>query len=195
MNNIVYILHGLGADSHSNWFAWLKQELKDKGYIVAVPDLPCSANPKLDEWLDALKSTVGQYGEGIIIGHSLGGLLAIQYLLHGGKSPKVILAATPFTKVAVAPELDEFFPNKDKLKDLHNLKFVPSSSADQLIELVTDKSPAKTEFVIIQSDNDPLVYEKDAEKWAKELKGELVILPGLGHFTIPEFPEILPYLN
>jgi len=194
MNNVVYILHGLGADSHSNWFPWLKQELKSKGYTVAAPDFPCSANPKLDEWLDALKSTVGQYGEGILIGHSLGGLLAIQYLLHGGKSPKIILAAAPFTNLAVTPELDGFFPNKDKLKDLRNIKFVPSTPADQIIEIVTDQPPAKTEFIILQSDNDPYLNPDDGAKWSESLGGELIILPNMGHLLIPEFPEILEYL-
>ena len=64
-----------------------------------------------------------------------------------------------------------------------------------MVELVKDDmGPKTTEFVVIQSDNDPLVYEKDAEKWAKELNGELVIVPGLGHLTIPELPEILNYL-
>ena len=194
MNNVVYILHGLGADSHSNWFPWLKQELKNKGYTVAVPDFPCSATPKLDEWLDALKSTVGQYGEGILIGHSLGGLLAIQYLLSGGKSPKVILVAAPFANLAVAPELDEFFPDKDVLKELHNIKFAPSAPADQIIELVTDKKPTKTEFVVIQSDNDPYLNPDDGAKWTRILGGELIILPNMGHLLVSEFPEILGYL-
>lgn len=194
MNNVVYILHGLGADSHANWFPWLKQELKNKGYVVAVPDFPSSATPKLDEWLDTLKSTVGQYGEGTLIGHSLGGLLAIQYLLHGGKSPKVILVAAPFTKIATAPELDGFFPSKDQLEQLRHLEFIPSSPADKVIELIKDKGPRQIEFIIIQSDDDPLVYERDAKKWQRALGGKLVIMPGLGHLTIPDFPEILEHL-
>ena len=191
---MVYILHGLGADSHANWFPWLKQELKSKGYTVAVPDFPSSAVPKLDEWLKVLKSTIGQYGDGVIIGHSLGGLLAIQYLLSGGQSSKMILTATPFTKIATAPELDEFFPEKDQLKELRHIEFIPDSPADKMIELVKDKGCNQTEFVIIQSDNDPLIYGQDAEKWHRVLGGKLVIMPGMGHLTVPDFPEILEYL-
>lgn len=172
MNDVVYILHGLGADSHSNWFPWLKQELKSKGYTVAVPDFPRAAVPKLDEWLAVLHSVIGQYGEGVLIGHSLGGLLAVQYLLDGGKSPKVVLTATPYAKFPLAPNIDEFFPSKQALFEIKNL----------------------TEFFILQSDNDPYLPADDGAKWAKALGGKLIILPGQGHFLTEEFPEIRAYL-
>lgn len=172
MNKVVYILHGLGADSHSNWFPWLKQELKSKGYTVAVPDFPRASVPKLDGWLAVLRSVIGQYGEGILIGHSLGGLLAVQYLLSGGKSPKVVLTATPYGKFPLAPEIDEFFPPKQALFEIKNL----------------------TEFFILQSDNDPYLGSENGAKWAKALGGKLVILPGQGHFLAEEFPEISSYL-
>ena len=169
MKDVVYILHGLGADSHANWFPWLKQELKSKGYTVAVPDFPCASIPKLEEWLDVLKSTIGQYGEGILVGHSLGGLLAIQYLLAGGKSSKVLLVATPFRKMEFAPEIDGFFPDP---KDLPNLK-------------------GQSEFIVLQSKDDSLVYPSEAKKWVQILGGKLVVLSGLGHMDVAELPEIL----
>ncbi|MFA5966995.1 MAG: alpha/beta fold hydrolase [Patescibacteria group bacterium] len=173
MNKVVYILHGLGADSHANWFPWLKQELKNKGYTVAVPDFPCSAMPKLDEWLQVLHSVMGQYGEGILIGHSLGGLLAVQYLLSGGKAPKVILAATPYAKFPLAPEIDGFFPTVQDLFEIKNL----------------------TEFVIFQSDNDPYLRPDDGAKWVQALGGKLTVLPGQGHLLSEEFPEICQFLE
>ncbi len=172
MDKAVYILHGLGADSHANWFPWLKQKLKDEGYTVAVPDFPRASVPKLDEWLAVLRSVIGQYGEGILIGHSLGGLLAVQYLLNGGKSPKVILTSTPYAKFPLAPEIDDFFPQETTLFEIKNL----------------------TEFVILQSDNDPYLLPDDGAKWAKALGGKLVILPGQGHLLAEEFPEICAYL-
>ena len=172
MNSVVYILHGLGADSHANWFPWLKRELKNKGYIVAVPDFPRASVPKLNEWLAVLRSVIGQYGEGILIGHSLGGLLAVQYLLSGGTSPKVILAATPYAKFPLAPEIDEFFPPKQALFEIKNL----------------------TEFIVLQSDNDPYLSPDDGTKWTQALGGKLVTLPRLGHLTVEKLPEICSLL-
>ena len=189
MNNVVYILHGLGADSHANWFPWLKQELKSKGYTVAVPDFPSSAIPDLDEWLNVLHSTIGQYGEGILIGHSLGGLAAIQYLLSGGKSPKVILAATPFAKIDIAPEIDQFFPESNDIKTLRQATFPQDILGLPLSE------PLKTEFIVMQSDNDPLIGPTDGQKWTELLQAKYVQLPGLEHLTLAELPEILPYLE
>ena len=170
-NYVVYILHGLGADSHANWFPWLKQQLKDKGYTVVVPDFPKAVVPQLDEWLQVMHSVVGEYGEGIIVGHSLGGLLAVQFLLHGGKAPKTILTATPFQPVEFIQEIDGFFPNKSELSKLKT----------------------KSDFIIVQADNDPYVDIKDGQGWADKLNGQLVMLPGLGHLTIEELPEILQY--
>lgn len=173
MNKVVYILHGLGADSHSNWFPWLKQELKSKGYTVAVPDFPQSSTPQLAHWLEHLQKMIQQYGEGILVGHSLGGLLAIQYLLAGGQSSKIILTATPFHAISGMPEITAFLPDSKQLQRLANIG---------------------TEFVVIQSDDDVLVPIADGRRWAKVLGGRLVKLTGLGHLTIWEFPEILPYL-
>ena len=162
---------------------------------MAVPDFPDSVVPKLDEWLSVLKSTIGQYGEGILIGHSLGGLLAIQYLLSGGQAPKVILADTPFQKADILPGLDDFFSEPEAIKSLRQAEFTPTSSVDRMIELVKDEAePKPTEFIIIQSDNDPIVLAEDAKKWAKALDAKLIILPGLGHLYGDTLPEILDYL-
>ena len=68
-----YILHGFGGYPKENWFSWLKQKLEAKGETVIIPKLPNADMPQLSEWLDAFRKEVDKHGEGIIIGHSLGG--------------------------------------------------------------------------------------------------------------------------
>jgi len=46
MKNVL-ILHGTQATSKSNWFTWLSDELKKKGFRVWLPDLPNAELPSL----------------------------------------------------------------------------------------------------------------------------------------------------
>lgn len=59
------------------------------------------------------------------------------------------------------------------------------------------KTKAK-EFIFFHSDNDPYCPLDHAEYLAKELDGELIVMPGEAHFSIStagekykEFPELL----
>ncbi len=172
---IYYILHGLGADSDDNWFPWLKEELEKQGHRVLVPDFPCSVQPRLSEWMDVLNKTVQENGVGVIIGHSLGGTLAIHYVLAGGKAKKVIVVAPPFFHVDYMPKLAPIEKFLDLPENINNINFV------------------NIDFTVIYSEDDPMVPRSHGEEWAKILQTKPIILPK-GHFTILEFPEILNYI-
>lgn len=176
MNKVCYILHGLGADPEDNWFPWLKLELEKKGYLVIVPELPNAYFPTVSGWLTTLQTTVQENGEGIMIGHSLGGVLVAHYLLNGGHASKVILVATPFSKLKIIPTIDEFMIDFSPLK-----------------KLVKDKLQ-NTRFTVFQSNNDHCVPVSHGKKWARLLGAEYRLLPDYEHFTSADLPEILEYL-
>ena len=173
---LYYILHGYGAGPGDNWFPWLKKTLEKKGHKVIVPTLPNTDDPKLSEWLETLNKVVAKNGKGILIGHSLGGVLVIHYLLQGGKADQVILVAPPFFQVDALPKvtaIDKFLVLPE---NIDNLQFL------------------KNNFVIFYSEDDPLVPHSHGAEWAKLLNAQKVVLPRM-HFLIREFPEILKYLN
>lgn len=173
---IYYILHGYGADPEDNWFPWLKKELEDRGHKVVVPRLPNTDNPKLKDWLDSLEKTVEKNGKGIIISHSLGGVLAVRYLLEGGKADKAILVAPPFFRVGYLPKVTAIDKFLDLPDNIDNLNFI------------------KTDFLVFYSQDDPMVPRSHGEEWVKILDAKVVILPKM-HFLIREFPEILDYID
>lgn len=168
-------MHGLGGNPQENWFQWLKLELEKKGYLVIVPELPNSDFPKVSEWLTAFQLVVQKYGEGVIVGHSLGGVLAAHYLLSGGNALKVISVAAPFNKLRLIPAIDEFMIDFSPLQEIIETKL------------------KTTKFVVFQSNDDPYVPESHGKSWAKLLDAEYRLLPYRGHFNEVDLPEILEY--
>lgn len=59
MKNIL-ILHGTDGKKTHNWFPWLKEQLKSRGWNVWVPNLPCAERPNLKRYNNfILKKTIG----------------------------------------------------------------------------------------------------------------------------------------
>ncbi len=175
MAKVCYILHGLGANPSDNWFLWLRSELIVKGYQVLVPELPNSNLPQLPAWLEALNKLVAQYGKGVIVGHSLGGVLAMQYILTGGRASEVILVATPFNKLESIPEIANFMADWPAMVKL----------ASQRLKDI--------QFVVLQSNDDFHVPESHGRAWAKLLNAKYQLLPYHGHFNEVDLPEILEH--
>ncbi|OGB74972.1 hypothetical protein A2810_02730 [candidate division Kazan bacterium RIFCSPHIGHO2_01_FULL_49_10] len=173
MHKIYYILHGYNGYPEENWFPWLKAELEKLGGKVIVPLLPHTEAPQLDEWMATLQAAIKTNGEGTVIGHSLGGTLAMRYVEAGGKPGQVILVAAPFEKIIEIPDINNF---------LEKSWGIP---AQALID---------TEFTVIGSEDDPYVPVKHARQWANLLEVKPIILPDKGHFGESPFPEILNYL-
>lgn len=173
MKKTYYILHGLGASADDNWFPWLKKELEKRGDKVIVPNLPNSISPNLDDWLNTLRREIVGNGEGIIIGHSLGGVLAIKYIEAGGLPLEVVLVGTPFGLVRNAPELNNFFERPMELND--DIK-------------------NRIKFTILYSHNDHFVPPSHIKSWEKLLNTKPILIPAKEHFLQFQLPEILNYI-
>lgn len=173
MKKTYYIVHGLGASADDNWFPWLKQKLEDRGEKVIVPNFPNSFNPSLDDWINTLRREIAENGEGVLIGHSLGGVLTIKYIEAGGLPKEVILVATPFGTARDAPEINSFFEHPIKFdRDIKN----------------------QTKFSILYSNDDPLVKVSQAKSWGELLNTKPILIPNKAHFLQTQFSEILNYI-
>jgi predicted alpha/beta hydrolase family esterase len=175
------VFHGTYGDPDSNWFPWLKQELEQLGHEVWVPKLPTPENQSVDSWCKATQEQVPFIydKDTVLIGHSCGALWVLESLSR--KRPEPIQAA---------------FYVSGFLDDLGNLEY------DKLNHTFTHypfdwsliRKNASKAFVF-HGDNDPYVPIKQAEKLAKKLGVEPIVIKNGGHLNAAagytKFPELL----
>jgi uncharacterized protein len=184
MKNI-YIIHGWGADSSSDWIPWLKKESESRGSNVVAPDMPGTDKPVIEDWVSKLKEILPVPSQDtILIGHSIGCQTIMRYLagsdnLHVGK---VILVAPWF--------------------NLNNLEEDEWPVAEPWVKTPIDiekvKKACGNNIYAIFSDNDPVVPIGD-ELLFKKLGVITKIYHNKGHFNeedgVVEIPEVLELID
>jgi len=173
----VFIIHGYGADSESNWFPWLKEQLEERGFVVQVPSLPNTDFPIIKEWVSALSKLIGKPDEDTyLVGHSLGCQVIMRYLERANaKVGGILFVACPLTtnRMLMQEEQEILGPwlttpiNFDKVKN----------SANKIISIF--------------SDNDPLVPLDDGRTLKDKLNSKIVILKHKGHIMDFVCPPVL----
>ena len=170
----VFIIHGWGATPADNWFPWLKEEFLKLGIEAVVPVMPNAQNPKQAEWLACLKKIIGEPdSQTFFVGHSLGSTLILRYLEQLPANQKIggaIITAGAVVSIGLY-ETEDFFVKKFDFKKI--------------------KQAAK-KFVLIYSDNDPLVPLSQGKELKSQLGGKLYVVPrgnhlceGEGSFRLP----------
>lgn len=162
------ILHGTGATPKDNWFSWLGDELKDRGWKVWVPDLPGTNHPNTKRYRKFIFANKNwQFDENsVLIGHSSSPLVICNLLQN---LPDEV-------KVDTCIFVGAFRQEHDWDLDTSGL-FIESYHWDRI------KTKAK-KFILIHSDDDPYCPLEDAQWLAQKLNGELIIKPGQKHFSI-----------
>jgi predicted alpha/beta hydrolase family esterase len=177
----VIIIHGWEGSPQRNWFPWLAKELEKSGCEVLAPLMPDADHPRLQEWQECLKKTVGETDERTyFVGHSLGVIAILRYLetLEEGKTVGGVISVAGFSELIGYDELNSFFK-------------IP-------LEYGKVKRSAKR-FVAIASDNDPHVPKKCGEILRDRLGAELIIIKNGGHLNTEagcfELPVVLEKIN
>lgn len=44
----IYVIHGYTSSSQSEWFPWLKEQVKNRQVKIDIPNMPDSENPHLE---------------------------------------------------------------------------------------------------------------------------------------------------
>lgn len=81
-NPKILIIPGNG-DSHietDHWYAWVRDQLREKGYAVLADDMPDPVIAHQDIWLKHIEQVYRADENTIIIGHSSGGVASLRYL-------------------------------------------------------------------------------------------------------------------
>lgn len=181
----VFIIHGWGGDAEEGCFPWLKQELKNRGFVVYSPAMPEPFNPKIDAWVSFLKEQVGEAtGEVFLVGHSIGTQTILRYLESLGEKEKIggAILLAPWVNLT-----DEAYEDKN---DVEIAKPWLNTPIDwEKVKTHTDN------FIAIFSDNDPLVPLSDSEIFKEKLGAKIIIENDQGHFSgsdgIKELPSLL----
>ncbi len=165
----VVLIHGYNANPEMNFHPWLIQQLKDKGIEVIAPKIPLEGEPDVLLCIDALVQAVGRLDEKtIILGHSLGGVLALRYL----EAAEAV--STPRAVMLIAA------PWQTKSETIKNL-FLSEFDYD----VVAWKAK---EFVIVHDKEDTMVPFDHALKYQKMLNAELIETTGNNHYMDAEYP-------
>lgn len=176
-NSKVLFLQSWFSSVSDNWYPWLETELKKKGYDTYFPDIPEMRKdvPDMTKILKFVESLKAIDKDTIIVGHSLGNLLAMRLAEKFKYKQMILVSAWDYDDLCEGHVL--FWKNKinhSKIKD--NV----------------------SNITVIHSDNDPYYTAISAEDTAKRLNAKLIIIKGGGHFGSKEgtkkMPEILKLL-
>jgi predicted alpha/beta hydrolase family esterase len=177
------IFHGTLGSPEGNWFAWLKDQLEERGLEVWLPQLPNAEQPSLREWLDFVHdgAPFEVDEQTIIVGHSSGAILAYLTAQENFKPVGALVAVSVF--------------HENSLNWEPNLRLFD-------IEFGFDKIKRKSvKRICIHSDDDPYVPLEQARWVADNSDSEFIMIPGQGHFNLEksikykEFPKLLEILE
>jgi hypothetical protein len=183
MRKRAFIIHGWDGHPKEGWYPWLKTELKKRGFVVQVPEMPDTGEPKISEWVAKLKQVVGKPDKNIyFVGHSIGCQAILRYLESLGEGEKAggaIFVAGWFTLTGLETE-EEWETAKPWLE----------TSVDfAKVRRHCDK------FTAIFSDNDEFVEMKNKMMFEEKLGAKTLVERQKGHFReedgVAELPSVL----
>lgn len=178
------IVHGWSDSPEGSWFPWLKHELEAAGYSVTVPAMPDPDEPKIKEWIAALREAIGEPDVALtLVGHSVGCQTILRYLAElsdGVRVGKVILVAPWFTLSGLEKEEE---------------RAIAAPWLATPIDLARVRARAAS-FAALMSTDDPYVsLEPTRSMLAVALGASVKILEGKGHISgedgVVELSEVI----
>lgn len=175
----IYVIHGYTSSNQAEWFPWLKEQFKNSPVKIDIPNMPDSADPHLEYWLEHLRKNILDIDENtIFIGHSLGCVTALHYILEKNiKIKGAILVSGFINKNPMAEQTEGLQEFVDESLDIARIKSLIQSR------------------VVITAKDDDIVPTEATQKLAKELDAKLIILSSGKHFIARDgytnFPVLL----
>ncbi len=163
----IFIIHGAFGNPQENWFPWIKSKLEKLGCKVFIPQFPTPENQSLENWIkvfDNYKEYLNK--NSIVIGHSLGVAFLLNIIEKLDMPIKAAFFVSGFISLLGNPDFDKI-----------NKSFINKSFDWQKIKQNCQK------VIVFHSDNDPYVPLEKAEKLAKKLNVNIVLVKNAGHFN------------
>lgn len=169
-------VHGYKSNPKMNFWPELYDAYRSAGHDVVIPELPNSAEPDIEIWLETLQKEVGTLNsDDILVGHSLGGptLMKFLELAEARSTPKGVLLIAPAWRIK-HERFAGFF--------IHELDF----------EILMWKAH---KFIVMHDAEDPVLPTSQGQKYADLLGVELVKTTGNEHFNNSGFLDIKKQLD
>ncbi len=194
---VIVMIHGF-LDDHRVWEPVLRYL---RGYKFILPDLPHHGSSKgkvsLESISNGLKRILKGVKEYVLIGHSLGGMVALYNTLRDKRVRGLVMVnSAAYYKPRLEKGSFKELSKKDFFEILANILRMKRVPLLQYLELVTnfdlrkELKGFKTPTLIIASKYDPLVPKSLCYKSAK-LMGAKVELIDTGHNSIAENPRLV----
>ncbi|HBK35066.1 hypothetical protein A2239_03130 [Candidatus Uhrbacteria bacterium RIFOXYA2_FULL_40_9] len=170
----VILVHGFNASPQMNFHPRLADQLRAKGFEVIAPTLPLQAGEEFDlhKAIEKMKEQVGYLkGDDILLGHSLGSLIILQYL------EAIEMTETPRAVILVAPP---WSVSRPELRQL----FIADLDADVLMWKAR-------EFIVIHSKDDKLVPIAHGRRLAEALRARFIETATDGHYMEADYSVLL----
>ena len=147
------LLHGFRGSPETNFFPWLKEELEKKGAKVSVPRLPNPAAPSVYEQVKYVLENCEFDENTVLLGHSLGSMIALKVLEKLEKPIRKLVLAAGFIGPKDPGNLREFEKKFDWEFDFEKIKRNAG------------------EIVLLRAENDTLVPESRGRSLYREFAG------------------------
>lgn len=178
----VLILHGWEDDSKKGFIPELVKTLTDKGYSSIAVDLPNTDTPKFEEWLDFTNDEIKKINDENlnIVGHSMGGLLALK-LAEKYKLNRLVLVAPLGSKPS-----KEYFDSIEKDLTKEELE-IYKKYQDRDINIKKIKENVK-KVVFVFGKKDPWVNEEIRNFYSTKFKdvAEIKVFDNYAHMSETE---------
>ena len=92
------LLHGYQGDPTRNFFPWLGKELQKRGHVVIAPKMPKGEYPNIQEQIEYVKKRIKLDENTVLLGHSLGAVVAMKAVESLSKPIHKLILAGGFAK-------------------------------------------------------------------------------------------------
>ena len=180
----IYLVHCWDGTSNDGWYPWIEKKLIDEKIEVIKFDMPNTASPVINDWIETLDSKVDKLdGNTYFIGHSIGCQTIMRYLETKDVSK---IGGILF----VAPWLD-LLPKAIEDEESYNIAYPWINTPIDF-----DKIKKMTNNInCIFSDDDYFVSLKQEKEFKDKLNANTVIVSNKGHISqddgVYELQEIL----
>lgn len=173
MSKKVFIIHGWGGYPSEGWFPWLKAELEKNGFLVEVPEMPNSDEPRINVWIPFLREIINNPDQDTyLVGHSIGCQAIARFI---EKLPEGV-------KIGGAVFVAGFFKRLTNLEEEEISSGVDKEWLEAPIDFDNTKNKLIKSFAIFSS-NDESVPLDNQDDFREKLGSEIIIDGDKGHFS------------